>query len=98
MCSPELTRGLCQICTGTLTPDNTYVDREGNMWDVHIGVCAIHVGQVPYGHEVAYGQYMQRMHDASTQTVRQGIIKAFYKWVKEIADEDHYFNGGDDCE
>ncbi|WP_268808135.1 hypothetical protein [Mycolicibacterium fortuitum] len=37
---------------------------------------------------------MRRIHSASTQSVRQEIIKAFYKWVKEIADEDHYDMSG----
>ncbi|OMC52530.1 hypothetical protein A5742_16405 [Mycolicibacterium fortuitum] len=94
MCSPELTRGMCQICTGTLTPDTTHVDRYGNVWDVHKGVCAIHAGEVPHGHEFTYGWFMRRIHSASTQSVRQEIIKAFYKWVKEIADEDHYDMSG----
>lgn len=94
MCSPELTKGLCQICTGTLTPENTHVDRDGNVWDVHKGVCAVHAGEVPYGHAAKYSWYMKRMRNASTQAVRQSIIKAFYVWVKQVADEDHYRNDG----
>lgn len=94
MCSPELTKGLCQICTGTLTPENTHVDYDGNVWDVHKGVCAIHAGQVPYLHRMQYSWYVQRMHNASTQEVRRVITNAFYKWVREVADEDHYCNDG----
>lgn len=95
---PDLTKGLCQICTGTLTPENTYVDRFGNKWDVHKGVCAIHGGQVPTRHEAKYGWYVKRMHNASTAEVRRSITQAFYKWVEEIADEDHYDHSGPEDE
>lgn len=92
MCSPELTRGLCQICTGTLTAENTFVDRDNNTWDVHKGVCAIHAGAidaVPYHHRPSYVRYLARIQGAKTQWARQEIIKAFYKWVNAVASEDH---------
>jgi hypothetical protein len=95
MCSPELTRGMCRICTGTLTPETTYVDRHGNRWDVHKGVCAIEAGEideVPLYHQSQYGVYMQRIHNASTAEVRRVIVGAFVKWVREIARENHYFS------
>ena len=100
MCSPELTKGLCQICTGTLAPETTFIDRDNNTWDVHKGVCAIHAGAidaVPYYHRATYARYMARIKNASTQAVRQQIIKGFYKWVKEVAEEDHYNNDGALC-
>lgn len=87
---------MCQICTGTLTPETTYVDRHGNHWDVHKGVCAIEAGavaEVPLYHQSQYGVYMHRIRHASTPFVRQTIVKAFSKWIREIAEEDHYFNG-----
>lgn len=93
MCSPELTRGLCQICTGALTPENTQVDRDGNEWDVHKGVCAIHAGcvdAVPYRQRVVYSRYMNRIKQASSREVRRLIIKGFYKWVEQVAEENHY--------
>lgn len=93
MCSPELTRGMCQICTGTLTSETTYVDRDGNLWDVHKGVCAIEAGEVPFVHQEKYSWYMSRACNASTQEVRRSIIKAFKKWIREIADENHYYDG-----
>lgn len=92
MCHPELTRGLCQICTGTLTPETTHIDRDGNVWDVHRGVCAMLAGECPPIHAAKYWQYMERMHNASTQEVRRVITNAFHKWVREVADEDHYDN------
>lgn len=95
MCSPELTKGMCTICFGTLTSENTFVDRFGDAWNVHKGVCAIHAGEPPEGyHAATYWQYMDRMKNASTQFVRQEIIKSFYKWVLEIADENHYDMSG----
>lgn len=90
MCSPELTRGLCQICTGSLTPQTAHVDRDGNVWDVHKGVCAIEAGHVPDAHAATYREYMNRAHNAATPDVRRRSIKAFKKWVREIADENHY--------
>lgn len=95
MCSPELTRGLCQICTGTLTPETTYVDRDHNVWDVHRGVCAIEAGSadaVPAGWLPTYGWYMKRIGKASTPEVRRIIVRAFHKWIREIATENHYHN------
>lgn len=98
MCSPELAKGMCTICCGTLTSDNTFTDRFGNVWDVHKGVCAIHAGNPPEGYHAAmYAQYMKRMKNASTQFVRQEIIKSFYKWVIEIADENHYDMSAPKC-
>lgn len=91
---PDLTRGLCQICTGTLTPENTHVDRDGNTWDVHKGVCAMHAGQVPPQHQVKWSWYVGRMHNASTGAVRRSITRAFYKWIDEVADENHYDDSG----
>jgi hypothetical protein len=90
MCSPELRKGICQICMGTLTLENEHVDRDGNRWDVHRGVCAILAGEVPYQHQAAYSNWMQRLHRASTNAVRDSIRKAFYKWVRQVATENHY--------
>jgi hypothetical protein len=90
MCSPELTHGVCQICTGPLTPQTAHVDRDGNMWDVHKGVCAIEAGHVPDAHSAMYWEYVNRAHNASTSEARRSSIKAFKKWVREIADENHY--------
>ena len=100
MCSPELTRGLCQICTGSLTPENTFVDDDGNAWDEHKGVCAIHAGAidpVPYYHRPTYVRYLARIQRAKTQWTRQEIIKAFYKWVNSVAEEDHRGDDGAIC-
>lgn len=86
---------MCGVCCGTLTSENTFVDRFGNQWDFHKGVCAIHAGNPPEGYHAAmYWQYMKRIENASTQVVRQEIIKGFYKWVEEVADENHYDNSG----
>ena len=94
MCSPELTKGMCQICTGTLTPETTHVDRDGNAWNVHKGVCAMHAGQVPAVHAAKYWWYVERMHKASTQEVRRSIMRSFYEWVREVAEENHYDDAG----
>lgn len=93
MCHPDLTRGLCQICWGQLTPETTFVDRDGNTWDVHKGVCAIESGApdaVPYFHQDKYWWYMKRINAASTAEVRRIIVRAFTKWIREIAEEDHH--------
>ena len=90
MCNPELTRGLCQICTWPLTPQTTHVDCDSNLWDVHKGICAIEAGHVPDTHAPKYWEYMNRAHKASTPEVRRRSIKAFKKWVREITDENYY--------
>lgn len=96
VCAPELTRGLCQICTGTLTPETTHVDRFGNAWDVHKGVCAILAGDswaVPFLHRPSYHWLLAQISKASTSEVRRIKIKTFNKWVRQVADEDHYHYG-----
>lgn len=93
MCSPELTKGMCQICTGTLTPDTIHVDRHGNVWDIHKGVCTMLAGEVSMVYAVAYSQYMERIRKASSQEVRRVIVNAFHKWVRQVADENHYYDG-----
>ncbi|QGJ93701.1 hypothetical protein SEA_HANNACONDA_60 [Mycobacterium phage Hannaconda] len=93
MCSPELIRGMCAICTGALAPDNTYVDEFGNRWDLHKGVCAMHAGQVPPHHAPMYWGYVARIHNAPTPEVRRVVTKSFYKWIKEVAEEDHHWEG-----
>lgn len=102
MCSPELTRGLCQICTGTLTPENTHVDRHGNTWDVHKGVCAIEAGDVeavPLMYRSTYSWYMERIRKGSTPEVKRLISRKFARWIREVAEEDHYYKGEpEDCE
>lgn len=90
MCSPELTRGLCQVCTGPLTSQTAHADRDGNVWDVHKGVCAIEAGYVPDAHAATYREYVNRARNAATPEVRRSSIKAFKTWVREIADENHY--------
>lgn len=94
MCSPELVRGICQICTGTLTPETTHVDRDGNQWDVHRGVCAMHAGEIPAEHVPEYTVYIRRIKAASTQNVRQAIIKSLHGWIERVADENHYRTDG----
>lgn len=92
MCSPELTRGMCQICTGTLLPENTHIDRYGNVWDIHKGVCAIEAGDmevVPPYYRDTYCWYMDRIHDASTSEVRRLIVRKFKRWIREIAPENY---------
>lgn len=96
MCSPELTRGMCQICTGALTPETTHVDRDGNIWDVHRGVCAIEAGcleAVPHYWRATHAWYMSRINEASTSEVRRLIVRRFTRWIREIADENYYYNG-----
>ena len=94
MCSPELTKGLCQICTGTLTTDNTQVDRLGNTWDVHKGVCAIEAGcieAVPAYYRGTYFWYLGRIKSASTSEVRRLVVRKFTRWIRGMADENHYY-------
>ena len=92
MCSPELTRGMCQVCYGTLLPENTHIDRYGNVWDVHKGVCAIEAGDMevvsPY-HRDTYLWYMDRIHEYHPPDERQVIINQFKRWIREIAPENH---------
>ena len=96
MCSPELTKGLCQVCTGRLTPETTHVDSYGERWDVHKGVCAIEAGAIdalPLIHRDTYWWYVTRIHNASSSEVRRSIVKALKKWIREIAKENHYWEG-----
>lgn len=92
MCSPDLTAGLCTICTGPLTPETTHTDRDGNTWDVHKGVCALEAGEFSLlspCYQRDYSYWIHRMRNASTPEVRRTITKAFSKWVRTIATENH---------
>lgn len=92
MCNPELTKGLCQICTGTLTPENTHVDSFGNTWDVHKGVCAIEAGDfdaIPLHARVAYQSLLGKVHSASTPEVRRIKTQTLSRWLRKIGVENH---------
>lgn len=91
MCSPELTLGLCCICCGTLTPENTHEIYS----DLHKGKCAILAGQYEtweqseeakrfMGYRDAYVKYSVSWHRAT---------RDYYAFVDRVATEDHYDNG-----
>jgi hypothetical protein len=92
MCSPELTRGTCCICFGTLLPETAlYEDCGEGRGGVHRGVCAILGGYYP-SDELAYigGMLIHFRHRATTQKERDEATNAYYGWVHSVADEHHY--------
>lgn len=91
MCSPELWKGLCCICIGTLTPETTLVDdlHQGR-GGVHKGVCAIMAGIVPEEHREESDRLVDRIQSAVHGPARRKFITEYYAWVYSVAAEDHY--------
>lgn len=94
MCSPELTMGICCICFGTLTPENTlYDDLHEGRGGVHKGKCAILAGIYPDSYaELVCQALIRRMHAAPNNRSPEwyeayGRYGAF---IDRIITEDHY--------
>jgi hypothetical protein len=86
MCSPELTRGMCQVCLGTLTPETTEPES-----DVHKGKCAVLAGISPPEHRErldALIKFAHRWPHGSPQ--RDCAMRDYYRFVHSIAEVDHY--------
>jgi hypothetical protein len=92
MCSPELTRGICCICFGSLTPDNTLHDdlNEGR-GGVHRGKCAVLAGIYSDDDAAAEGEYLIRhMHNCAYGSRQHDkALKNYYAFVDRISTEDH---------
>jgi hypothetical protein len=92
MCSPELREGICQICFGTLTPENTHRTEGGYLDDVHRGKCAILGGFVPEEHRHEADALIVLVWDA-TGPAKAEAIKRYYAFVDSIATADFYDEG-----
>lgn len=91
MCSPELTKGMCCICFGTLADDNIYIDDEGQRWDFHKGVCALLAGVAPAEHRVELDDLARQVRDTKNGSPANATaIRAYYGFVDSIAIEDFY--------
>jgi hypothetical protein len=89
MCSPELYAGICQICFGTLTPENVHRGDDGYIDDVHRGKCAILGGFVPEEHRGEADALIVSIWDA-TGPAKAEAIKRYYAFVDSIATADFY--------
>lgn len=96
MCSPELTRGMCAICYGTVTPDNAYSD-DLLLWeDLHRGKCAILYGLgMNKEQRVITSDMIDTAHRLQPNSPeRECMMRAYHAYVDAIATEDYYDNGG----
>ncbi|MCG7607059.1 hypothetical protein [Mycobacterium sp. CnD-18-1] len=94
MCSPELTKGMCCICFGTLTPDNTlYDDLNEGRGGVHRGVCAILAGIYPDDQARETAERMIAEIHAQPPGDNE-VMRRYYRWVHEVAEADFYDNKG----
>lgn len=94
MCSPELTKGMCCICYGTLTPDNTLFDdlHEGR-GGVHRGKCAILAGIMPEEHLPESDRLIRHIHNVPRGAQHDRAIREYYAWIDSVCDVDHYEDG-----
>lgn len=91
MASPELYRGICSICHGTLFVSNVQSwDLGDGRGGVHRGVCAIAAGIYPPGHGDRFATLLsdykaaERNSDEANQ-----LLKRFYQMAAEVSAEDH---------
>lgn len=94
MCSPELTKGMCAICLGTVTPDNAFGNEMGLWEDLHRGFCAILAGIMPEEHLEKSDNMIRRIHATVHGPARIVRTNEYYAWARSIAEEDHYDMGG----
>lgn len=99
MCSPELTRGLCCICCGTLTEENTlYDDLNEGRGGVHKGKCAILAGiynEVSAAEENRLTRLVERIRiTKGNRELWMDAFREYYAFVDSIATEDHYDMSG----
>lgn len=92
MCHPDLTRGMCCICFGALTPDNIYTDNDGVQWDHHRGTCAVLAGFYPDERSAAKAQQLiDHMHSLPhSSNERAQAVRDYYRFVSEVSTEDFY--------
>ncbi|MBB3752478.1 hypothetical protein FHT44_004990 [Mycolicibacterium sp. BK634] len=95
MCSPELVKGMCCICCGTLTPENIYVDDAGVQWDFHRGKCAILGGVYSDPVHEAVGEALIKAFQSlpANSAERHLMNRIYYGFADLVADEDHFDRG-----
>jgi hypothetical protein len=80
MCRPmPFDPTMCCICFETIVDGEHYLDAEGQKWDVHRGVCAIHAGHVPSTLQAVYDQSIETIHHL-TGDAKRDAIRVFYAW------------------
>lgn len=94
MASPELYRGICSICYGTLFQSNALSwDLGDGRGGVHRGVCAIHAGFYPAEHAARFEQILADYHAAMDKqphsSEAHALLMRYYEMASEVADEDH---------
>ncbi len=98
MCHPSLTEGMCCICYGTLTPENTlYDDLHEGRGGIHRGKCAILGGIYPdLAAAITCEVFMKRMHNHPTNTCPawHALYAEYMKYIDVLTDEDFYDMSG----
>jgi hypothetical protein len=97
MCSPELCRGTCCICFGTLTPETTlYEDLGEGRGGVHRGKCAILAGlSMTSEQKSIVDDLILSAHNMEPNSPeRQQADITYYRYVEAITTEDYYDNSG----
>lgn len=95
MCHPDLTKGMCCICYGTLRPETTlFEDLYEGRGGVHKGKCAILAGIVPEEHVYESDHLIKRIHSAPPNSPRRRRAERdYYAFVDRIAEVDYYEDG-----
>lgn len=98
MCHPSLTVGMCCICYGTLTPDNTlYEDLHQGRGGVHRGKCAILAGIYPdSAAQFTCEALIKKMHAAPSPRSPEwnAAYRQYGAYIDRIITEDHYDMSG----
>lgn len=92
MAYPDLTRGLCIICYGSLSDET----RDESCSGVHKGVCALlaGVGFTDEQQEFSYDLIADAHSEAPNSPARREATERYYRYIRGIATEDHYDTGG----
>ena len=93
MCSPELTKGICCICYGTITPENRHDDYS----DLHRGKCAILAGVYPdLAAELTCEAFIKQMRAAPSNRSPEwyDAYRRYGAYIDSLGPEDHYDMSG----
>lgn len=96
MCSPDLCKGICCICMGTLTPENAlYMDCGEGRGGLHKGYCAYHAGDVAEEHQTIsdlFAELLRKMDNKDP--ARNTALHLYDAWIESLGIENHYDNSG----
>lgn len=96
MAHPDLWKGICCICMGTLTPENTlYEDCGEGRGGLHKGVCAYHAGDTSPEHQKLselFSELLVKMDNKDP--LRDVVFHLYDEWIRSLGLEDHYDHSG----